>query len=350
MTQENSAQAIIDLLKLDAERVPQPAKSIIYTLIADMYKSHYQNNRWQISERTRISVVGDDINTWDISRLFEEAVKYYNLSIADEKSLQQTQLSDYNELIIYSEKRDEKAPVLLPTLYDFLVFKMINAYKSELNVVIPQQTFVLNNPKFFAETRTFVDLKIESPDTLSVEYQVITLYQKLIKFRLQQLAIHSSSVDNQYALVNLDIERLKYLHENGRYSNADKLYEDALKSLIDSNYNSSVWDYPAYALANLYKKQGANKNEEHRNKLKEAYNLYGQIISKNKTNEIVKLALEMQEQIKNPSLQLALSNQQIPLTPILALVDYKNITKAYLHIYKVNDEDALTFNSKYYLF
>ena len=77
--------SLIDSLKLDAERLPQPSKSVIYALMADVYKTHYQSNRMQINKRTRTEVVDEDVNTWDISRLFEESLKYFKMSIREEE-------------------------------------------------------------------------------------------------------------------------------------------------------------------------------------------------------------------------------------------------------------------------
>ncbi len=346
--EENTAKVLLDSLKQDATRLPQPARSVIYSIIGDVYKSYYQRNTWHVRGRTRTAVVDEDITTWDISRLFEEALKYYKLSIRDEKVLQQTPIDAYKEALQYD---DEHRPLsLLPTLYDFLVFRTIQAYSGEMNVVLPQQTFVLNKPVYFADARTFADYPIETKDTLSAEYQVIRLYQKLIGFRLQQLDRTSSKeTTDRYALVHIDIKRLKYVHLNGRYANNDRMFEEALKSML-GNYNGQAgWEYTAYALANLYKEQGSawrdKKDNRLRPKYREAYDLCAQIISRYPKSEIAASAQKLQNEIKSPWARLTIANQQYPDMPVLALAEYRNVNKLYFYIYKITEKEAYSFRN-----
>jgi len=134
---ENTTATLLDSLKLDAERLPQPARSVVYSLIADVYRAHFQTNMNQIRGRTRTSVVGDDVNTWDISRLFEESLKYFKLSIQEEELLQQTPVDDYSEALFYVLEKD-KNNLTLPTLYDLLAYRAILAFTGELSVTLPQ--------------------------------------------------------------------------------------------------------------------------------------------------------------------------------------------------------------------
>ncbi|MDR1055574.1 MAG: carboxypeptidase-like regulatory domain-containing protein [Prevotellaceae bacterium] len=342
--QQNTTVVILDSLLADAGRLPQPAKSVVYSIIADVYKSYYQDKRWQIQGRTRTAIVEDDINTWDISRLFEEAIKYYKLSIQDDKILQQTSIDNYNDILYYNYSKSATIP-LLPTLYDFLVFRTIKAFESELAASLPQQSFVPDKPEYFADVRIFANYNINSADTLSAEYQVISLYQKLLKFRLQQPDNNisgSNSVNNLHALINIDIERLKYLRLNGKYSDNDAMYEKALKSLTDAYGNKPEWTYAAYALANLYKSQAAEwrnkKDDKLRWKYREANELCQQIITLFPDSKMASYAKDLQNEIKSPSVQLTMAGTQYPGCPVLALVKYRNLNKLYLFTYKVNEK------------
>ncbi|MDR2285933.1 MAG: hypothetical protein LBE04_00425 [Prevotellaceae bacterium] len=329
-------QAVFDSLQRDINRLPQPAKSVGYAIVANMYKRYYTDNR-QIRSRTRVAVVSDDIKTWDITRLFEEALKYYKLSVEDEEILKQTPLDDYKEIIDY-DKDTTQQRIVLPTLYDFLMFNAITVYKSETSVILPQQTFVLDKPEYFADVNTFVNYRIETPDSLSAEYNTINLYQNLLKFRSQKN-------DNATALVSLDIERLRYLYYNGRYENNDALYENALKTLLDAHNQSNEWVYPAYALAVLlYENQSVNeqKNSKFRYKYKESYDLCAKIVSKYTENDevkfIVELARKLQKKIAQPVLNMSLRSLQCSDSPILALVRYKNTDKLRLKIFSIDEE------------
>ncbi len=341
--QENTATSLLDSLKQDAVRLPQPARSIVYSLMADVYKSYCLQNQWKIKQQTYTEAAGNNLDTWDIGRLLEEAVKYYRLSILDAKILQETPIDDYNEIVAYAVGQEEQKPVLLPTLYDFLVTKVIQSYSSKLSVALPQQAFLLNQPAYFADAATFAGYSISTTDTLSAEYQVISMYQKLLRFRLQQ----PDNTVNRQALANIDVERLRYVHANGRYADNDLMYENALKALI-ARYEPYTEKYiPMYALAVLNKAQAANWREKKDNRLrsmyKKAYMLCEQIVVSNDA-QLTDFAKELQDEIKNPSAILKLDYLQYPGAPILAHVSYRNIDQLYLYIYRLSDEEAIKYH------
>jgi hypothetical protein len=338
-------QAAIDLLKEDVMLLPQPAKSVIYAITGNIYNKYYTSVKWQIRSRTRAAVDESDMKTWDITRLFEETLKCYKLSIQDEETLKRMPLDDYREIVDYKNDTTLKR-IVFPTLYDFLVFNTISAFKGEASVVLPQQAFVLDRPEYFADVNTFVNYRIETPDSLSAEYNVISLYQKLLKFRLQE----NSSVA---ALVSIDIERLKYVHEKGRYENNYAMYENALKSLMDKYAGTPEQAYAAYALAILYAYAGSPEqayalgllygdlNVEGEGRSMEAIDLCTEIIERYAENAELKPLVEsaaiLKGKITQPSLDMAIVGLQYPDSPIMALVKYGNIDRIYLRIYSISE-------------
>jgi hypothetical protein len=342
-------QAAIDLLKEDVVLLSQPAKSVVYAIMGNIYKKYYTAVKWQTGSRTRAAVDDSDMKTWDITRLFEETLKCYRLSIQDEKILKRTPLDDYREIVDYKTDTMLKR-IVFPTLYDFLTFNTISAFKGEASVVLPQQTFVLDKPEYFADVNTFLNYRIETPDSLSAEYNVISLYQKLLKFRLQE---NSSDA----ALVSIDIERLKYVHWKGRYENGYAMYENALKSLMDTYAETAERAYAAYALAILYGDMNIEEYPGKPDRFTEALNLCTEIIEKYANSAEVKSIVEsakvLKEKIKQPLLNIVVMGLQYPDSPIMALVKYGNIDRIYLRIYSVSEQHYINGyyeNSHYAVF
>ncbi|MDR1130065.1 MAG: hypothetical protein LBK96_03690, partial [Prevotellaceae bacterium] len=323
-------QAAIDSLKQDLMQMPQPAKSVIYAIMGNIYQKYYATARWQIRSRTRVAATDSDMETWDITRLFEETLKCYKLSIQDEEILKHTPLDKYREIVDYVNDSTLKR-IVFPTLYDFLTFNTITVFKGEASVVLPQQTFVLDRPEYFADVNAFANYRIETPDSLSAEYNVISLYQQLLKFRLQE---NNSAA----ALLSIDIERLKYVYDNGRYENSFAMYENALKSLMDTYAGTDERAYAAHALATLYGEESSGKSQY---KLVEAVDLCTEIIKKYANSAEVKPIVEsakmLKEKICEPSLNVSVMPLQYPASPIMALVKYGNIDRIYLRIYSVNE-------------
>jgi len=342
---DNTTATLLDSLKLDAERLPQPAKSIVYSIMADVLRVHHRTNQNKIIQRTRTAVDDDDINTWSISRLFEESLKYFKCSIQDEEILQQTPVDDYGESL-FCVFGEDKHKLTLPTLYDLLVYRAILAYSGELSVTLPQQTFVVNQPAYFADVPIFTHFPLPLTDTLSAEYQTLSLYQKLLRFRQQQ----PDDAANRYALVSVDIERLRYVYDKGRYTNNDVLFEKALSDLIDRQQAHHEKYYAMYALAMLYKNQAFDwsntKNDALRNKYLEAFDLCEQIAASG-DSLMTFFAREMQEDIRKPAAELKMNYLQNPQTPMLAYISYRNMNRLYLHFYQLNDEEAMKHHNQW---
>ncbi|MDR3245312.1 MAG: hypothetical protein LBT50_02640 [Prevotellaceae bacterium] len=54
--QESVEEEILDSLKQDVERLPQPAKSVVYNIIGNVYKEYYTKN-YHVADRTRADLV-----------------------------------------------------------------------------------------------------------------------------------------------------------------------------------------------------------------------------------------------------------------------------------------------------
>ncbi|MDR2026204.1 MAG: hypothetical protein LBQ01_01430, partial [Prevotellaceae bacterium] len=317
--EKSSVKTVFDSLQQDAKRLPQPAKSVVYSITGDVLMKYYNNNHWKIMNRTHTDT-GDDVETWDITRLYEEIIKYYRLSVHEEKLLQQTPFDKYNLIFEQSILINRH---YTSTLYDWLALRAINAFSNLWRHRNPQDAFVPDDPEYFAGVHTFVNCKTVTDDTLSAEYQAIRLYQELLKFQIQP-------GQSPKALVSVDMERLKYIHNAGNYNDRDARYENALKTLMNEYEGRNEWCYIAYDLAIFYQNNLA--------KSREAHDLCTRIISKATGEHITGSAQILQKEIENPSAGITLTSTQYPDTPILASVKYRNMDTLHLWFFSISDD------------
>lgn len=337
-TEEDPSTAILASLKAEAERLPQPARSIIYAYLGDFFSGYYQDNRWTILNRTGVSTNSDDFKTWSAQQLIDEAVRYYMLSIQDEKTLQATPISAYADVITgYSSGR----PSYLPTLFDLLGHKALTLLSSAfVGEVRPQDAFIINDPAYFSSPQSFINLRLPDNDPESVKYKSLLIYQRLLSFRFIELANTVERADE--AFTDLNLRRLAYVREQGTYGNADKLFEEALRAILTDNPGANSRARITYELAYLYKEQGLGwRNTQtpgHRERLLEAYKLASEISKQQPTAGIASYALALRKEITSPELSLNIDKYQAPNSPILYKATYRNVDKLYFFVYPVSDK------------
>jgi uncharacterized protein YfaS (alpha-2-macroglobulin family) len=335
---DEGANRIIKTLKEEAEALPQPAASVVYSMLGQMYEDYYYLNAWGISGRTNVAVDGDDIHTLDARRLAEEAVKYYSLSLRDSKTLQNEPINNYRDVLL--EGYDA---AYQPSLYDLLAKKALAYFSSSFNVhALPQQVFVASDPRYFAGAREFAKLDIQSADSLSPLYLSLKIYQELLRFHIEK---SKNANEDVAALVDVDLRRVSFLKDEGHYADNNKMYEKTLIRMSE--------DYKAYAhnaqvllqLAGFYSEQGAawrnDKRDDHKPGYTKAFRLCEQIENeypgqlKDKVNALKNV-------IGKKELYLRVEESQLPGKPFLALLKFRNIETLYQTTYKLSEQEAVS--------
>ena len=312
-----------------------PEKQILQSLIAELYHAYYNANRWKINQRQTVS--GDDnnnIESWDAVKLNQVIEKYYKASLENETELEQSSLIEFELILMQGDSSDF---TLWPTLFDLLANRAltyITSVDAELTqIATPSQT---NNTNYLLPVNEFINLKI-NPD-LSTQAKALNLFQRLLAFHKQQ--------NNTESLADLDLRRLKYVYESSSQDNTIKdKYTEALTLLSKKYKNHPVYASIAYSLANLYFISGQSYIPEF-----DERNRYNLILA----DSICNVAIEAFPNVNGSNScrnLIGTINQveigfnipiaEIPDTPILSLVNFKNINKLYFKIV-VGDPKANT--------
>ena len=347
---DQGANKIFNNMKRDAETMPQPARSIVYSMIGQMYEEFYNNNARRINSRTNTATDLEDVNTWDTRKLAEEAVKYYNLSLQDTKALQNEPIDNYKEILRRYHNSDFQS-----TLYDLLANRALVYYSSNFNVhSLPQQVFVIDNPDYFAGAQKFAVMKIQSDDTLSTSYLSLKTYRELLHFHIERSGFGSltgEANDNVIALIDADIRRISYLKENGRYADNEKMYEEAL---IDMSDKYKQYSYNARVLLELglyYYGKGADwrndKNESDKSGYNKAYEICERI-EKDYPGQMERNIKALKESILFKELDVTTESLQIPNQPFLAMLKFRNLDGIYKTVYKLTEKEAIKYSKIVY--
>ncbi|MDY8134449.1 alpha-2-macroglobulin family protein [Aquimarina sp. 2201CG5-10] len=343
LTLEEDAQLnIIKEFKSEIEQSDFPKRNLLENILAKLYWQYFEQNRWRFYDRTQTSkkVDQEDFRTWDLETLFAEIHVYYQKSLQDKALAQQTKLDRFDELLI--KQKDSKK--YRPTLYDFLAHNALRFYKtSETNITKPSYAFEIDDPKYLKEHAVFSTLKMETKDSLSLQFHALKLFQNLIQFHTK-----SKTPD---ALTEVNIERIKFVNYNATFPNKQAVQIGTLlieKEKVKNLEVSTLYDYEIASVFNVQAgSYEAGKNEINRWKLKDALELCEAAIKKFPKSRGANKCTIIRDQILHSEVALQ-TEKYVPIqTPGRLLITYKNQNKLYFRALKINQTQLKQLNQYY---
>ena len=227
-------------------------RSLLHSYVGELYKQFYQNNSWEIDERTELAdEVPEDMNKWSKKQFDNKIREHLKASVAPQKELQTTPIDIYDAILI----RGTASDTLQPTLYDFLCHRFFCLFASRRPAPDDKQTCL---PELYGSAETFAAYPL--PDDCDPALKVC---QKLLDFSLQQREIAPA------ALVWADLERIRRVNMLGLTSESEKLYIQRLKKMMQEYAEEpTVVEVVADYAIHLYNKSPIKKPQEK----KEIYN------------------------------------------------------------------------------
>ncbi len=347
--QEDFYKTAIERTKAEIAQAKSPNKQILSSILAELYWRYFQNNRWNILNRSETAnFVPDDLATWDARKLVAASMENYAQSLTDKDLLKKLPISSFSEILI----RQEDSEKFRPTLFDFLAFRAVEFYSSnDAGLTTPANSFSINNQQYFNPTAEFTKLNINSPDSFSFDFHALKLLQKII-------ALHQNDTEPT-ALIDANLSRLNLVHDKSTLPEKDSLYLAALTELQNqySNHEASAeiaWyiaqllngDDPEIIPYNGENTEGQPINHEKKWNKKKAVEICQEAISRFPESFGGKNCKALLESIQQPSLLVTISNAVPVQKPALTLVSYRNAPKVYFRLLKVAPETERDLREK----
>jgi len=340
MVSEDSLVKIQDLLKNELNISKAPIKQVLHSIIAEQYWNYYNRNRYKFLNRTKLTEYKEkDIRTWDINKLIERVIFHYKQSLTDTDILKRTK-TDIIETII---NKGNYYRSLRPTLFDFLFHRAVDFFaNNEAAITKPFDTFSLNNKIFLSSYDDFTKIKLKTKDPNAFKYYALKYLQDLMLF-------HKND-KNSLASVDVDLKRLKFIHSQAVIDNKDEIYERELKRMalkFDKKPVSAEINYElAFFYSSLGNKYVPKRAEEYRWHKKKAVDLCNGIIKNYPTSKAAVKANYLINDIEARYLLLTHDKINSPNKPILSLLRFKNIKKAYFRMYKTTYKELKAIRYK----
>ncbi len=325
--EEEFIEKIIQDMQLQIAKAETPVKQILHSITADIYWRYYQANRYKFLDRTTaVNIEKEDIRTWDLKTLLNEVINNYQASLENSDELKITDLKAY-DVILETTKESKK---YRPTLYDFLAHRAVDFFMNdESSIIQPVYKFELDKEEYFSKALTFSKLKLETRDSLSLKFYAMQILQDLIGFHLND--------EEPTAMVDVNLKRLKFVHQNSILPLKDSLYLNRLEQM-----ENRILAYPSstevsYEIAKAYQNKGRQYkplliSDQYKWETKKAYEKCQEAIKRFPESDGAQNCRVLLSQIEKPDLQLKVEGVYVPQKPSLSFLEFRNTPKVFFKL------------------
>ena len=282
-------------------------KSVLQSMLAELYFNYYRENQWKINQRTETSEsTGDDFRFWTENIFQQKSAELYLQSIENQKESQNEPIGNWDYLLT----KVEESRSLRPTLYDFLAHRAIQFFQTENNYYY----------------RGNYDAKSNEEKKEKV-WQIL---KDLSAFHLQK--------NNQDAYLYNQFELLKAETND---TNSDE-YLNELTALSKKYPTAEYTAYILFEIANFHLTKAANEEPKAFDKKKasteKTLSVLNEIQTKYPKSPILIEAEKLQKQILSPDFRIQVESYISPDLNTPMVVSHKNLDKLYFKIFKYDGD------------
>ncbi|MCC6232024.1 MAG: hypothetical protein IT580_05240, partial [Verrucomicrobiales bacterium] len=226
---------------------PEPVRPLVQALLAHSYWAYFEQNKWRVRNRTASEEPpSDDFRTWDVRRLFAAIDASFSAALAQPEALRSLPIAQFDGFLQPGTVPDR----FRPTLYDFLAHEALAFYVSgEQAGARPEDawTVPVDSPAF-APRSAFLAWTPAAPESPSVEFQSIRLYQDLLRS-------HLGDTDRS-ALLDADLARLRFAGNVATGGDREVRVLQALSVFAETEANHEISALARHAAAELHRHRG----------------------------------------------------------------------------------------------
>ena len=232
---QNDSSIFLNLNEMLALSKDNVEKSVLHSMLGELYLQYYQRDQWTINQRTELGdFVPADMKEWTRNNFYNRVTEHLNTSLASEDELVNVNTELYADII--ESGRDSRR--FFPTMYDFLSRRAIELFRQidtdeDLSRTLRRKGIVPDS--LFTSADKFIGISFNPH---SSEYNLWTLetYRKLIE-SLSARGLKTS-------VLITDLDRIDYLSllQNAHASNALPYLKSLLKEWEGNEFSIEIVD------------------------------------------------------------------------------------------------------------
>lgn len=333
--------AVIDYLTSEMQGKPEPVHAILTNLLAGTYVSLQSYQHFRQQDATTVeNDPNEDYLTWSMEKLQSEINRLYLSSISADtlKSIPIRNIS----LITNQELGNDG----IRSVFDFLAYRVLDYMKNSTNYVTePIYKFQITGNEFFAVATDFSKTNFKTLDSLSMVYQSVSVYQKLLDY-------YEKYPDSRKAFELVNFERLRFMYLHSVDPDKVSLYIKALSDFVRENPPSpqlAIYEWEIIKIKYENDTYSVDSPETgDRTLLVSLYREAEALIKKyqNKNLPGVVNAADFMQMLRSPSLSLQAEKVLLPDQANLLFVRYTNLSKGSVQLYRLSRAEYLSYSQR----
>ncbi|ULQ52822.1 alpha-2-macroglobulin family protein [Flavihumibacter fluvii] len=317
--EEFSDTLVIAAYKKASASTKGATSAIFHSLLADYYNTYYNNHRWELYDQTATrNYQKENIRSWGVADFHEAISNEFTAALKEATVLQHTDLTRFDPVIEKGNVRQ-----LRPTLYDLIAWKALDYYmQGREGENLAEDAFTLQSEKLLAPAAEFSQHRFKAEQPGDHYFKAVQLYQDILKFHL--------SDKNPAALLDADLSRISYMHDNGIMAGKKSAYQKALEDIHKRYEGTAGADQAAYLLARSY------MDKEPADYVR-ALAICEKVTLTKKDSEGYANCYNLLQEIRQPSLDLTIEKVNLPGQPFRSLTGWRNLQAVHFRLVRINE-------------
>lgn len=335
--EEESQENAISRLEKELSASPEPAKSVLHSMIAELYTNYLQQHMYQMRGRTETpGEAPEDVRLWSVGHFVDTIASHYFASVSN-PSIQQVKVEGLDELLTKSLGSDLQRP----TLYDILAHRAIDYFMNERAFLTePVYRYVLTDLAAFGSVDAFIQTDFGGQENEANTLQTLRLFQDVLSFH--------KTKRNDEALLDANLKRLKFVHDRIVHSEKRDAYLGALSELSKLYRNQPASTEVEFRRAELYYQLGmeysANRDTTNQWALKTAHEIANAAIKQFPDAYGSQFCKRLINQIEVRNYKVDIEQVVLPGEELLGQISYRNMDRVWYKIIRVNSDQFRGFN------
>ena len=338
--QEGGWNESLSIVESRLESFTPAVKSVAHLMLAQAYRHYMVQNSWRMSGRTTVDVQGDDIRTWDVVKFTETILDHLEGALLPAAELRSIEVGTVSDLL----KEELATRHLRPTLFDFVSHTALAQLAGGLSMMPqPTEPFLVDAGRLMIPAEEFVNLEIESGDSLSLPFRGLGILQQLIGYRLNEYRGGGSEA----ALVDADLRRLQYVLNESFSVDKNEQFISAASALAERHAKNDIAGEVLYQAAQVLVQQGGqfSGNNTFRLKIREAVELCQDVIATYPDTDGAVNCEALIHGVSEAKIDFAVEQVVAPVDPFLIRLEYRNLEAVYVKAVSLSPSELSRFTN-----